>query len=72
MQGDRELQEPQGGGLGSRGQRQPGKEGATCCPWTSSRALLSQPEAGANAIPKGCPPALIEMQVQLVTVTRWG
>ena len=28
VQGDRELQEPQGGGLGSRAQRQPGEEGA--------------------------------------------
>lgn len=43
VQGDRELQEPQGGGLGSRAQRQPGEEGATCCPRTPSRARLSQP-----------------------------
>ena len=30
MQGDREPQGPQGGGLGSRGLRQPGEEGASC------------------------------------------
>lgn len=30
VQGDREPQGPQGGGLGSRGQRQPGEEGASC------------------------------------------
>ena len=42
-------------GRGPGIQKQPGEEGATCCPRMSSRALLSQPEAGANAIPKGSP-----------------
>lgn len=43
VQGDRELQEPQGGAWdpGHRGSL--GEEGATCCPRTPSRARLSQP-----------------------------
>lgn len=50
MQGNREPQGPQGGGLGSRGQKQPGEEGVSC--WGQ------QEDGRREGAAHGCPAGL--------------